>query len=310
MEAALLDRPGVAQAVVVARRDEIVGEALIGYVIADPGADLDPAELREAIGESLPAYMVPSQILLLDEFPLGATGKLDRRALPEPEFRSAEAEFVAPRNPVEEILAAIFAELVGTQRVGVYDSFFDLGGNSLTATRLVARVNAALDARIGVREVFDTPTVSALALRIEAAGAHGADQPPLVAAERPAVVPVSLAQKRMWFINQFDTASPAYNVVLPVRLDGDLDRAALRAAIADVLERHESLRTRFPMVDGEPTQVIVPTAAVAPDLEPVAASETDAPSGSRSSRAADSTSRSHRRSGRCCCGSLRGRTCW
>ncbi|MCL2535795.1 MAG: amino acid adenylation domain-containing protein, partial [Nocardiaceae bacterium] len=277
VEAALLDRPGVAQAVVVARSDEIIGEALIGYVIAEPGVDVDPAALRDAVGTSLPAYMVPSQIMVLDEFPLGATGKLDRRALPEPEFGSAEAEFVAPRNPVEEILAGIFTELVGAPRVGVYDSFFDLGGNSLSATRLVARVNAALDTRIGVREVFDAPTVSALAMRIEAAGAHGADQPALTATERPPVVPVSLAQKRMWFINQFDTASPAYNVVLPVRLDGDLDRGALRAAIADVLERHESLRTRFPMVDGEPTQVIVPTAALAVDLEPVTATEIEAP---------------------------------
>ncbi|BCN49118.1 hypothetical protein RE9416_24190 [Prescottella equi] len=275
VEATLLSRPGVAQAVVVVRRDELVGEALVGYVIADPGVELEPAALREFLAESLPPYMVPSQILVLDEFPLGSTGKLDRRALPAPEFGSVEAEFVAPRGPVEEILALIFGELVGTTRIGVYDSFFDLGGNSLTATRLVARVNDALDAHIGVRDVFDAPTVAALALRIESGGMRGSERAPLEPAERPAAVPVSLAQKRMWFINQFDTSSAAYNVVLPVRLDGDLDRGALRAAVADVLDRHESLRTRFPMIDGEPVQVIVPTAAVAPDLEPESVAEQD-----------------------------------
>ncbi|EME17622.1 non-ribosomal peptide synthetase, partial [Rhodococcus triatomae] len=277
VEAALLAAAGVAQSVVVVHHDDITGESLIGYVVADAGAEVDPGAVRAAAAGELAAYMVPAQVFVLDEFPLGATGKLDRKALPEPEFVVSSAEFVAPRNPVEEILCAIVADLVAAPRVGVHDNFFDLGGNSLIAARLVARANAALGGRIGVREVFDAPTVATLALRVESATASAADRPPLVPEPRPTPVPVALAQQRMWFVNQFDTTSPAYNIVMPIRLDGDLDEAALAAAVTDVLERHEALRTRFPLVDGAPTQEVLTTDEVDLDLTAVPIPETDLP---------------------------------
>ncbi|ELB94764.1 non-ribosomal peptide synthetase, partial [Rhodococcus wratislaviensis IFP 2016] len=277
VEAAVLAHPSVAQAVVTVHRSEATGESLVGYVIPVAGADIDTAVVRDAAAEALPAYMVPTRIIVLDRFPLGATGKLDRGALPEPEFLSPSAEFVTPRNPIEEILASIFADLLDAPRIGVHDSFFDLGGNSLVATRLVARVNAALGSRIGVREIFDAPTVATLATRIESEAVQGAERPPLVAGVRPDRLPVSLAQKRMWFINQFDLDSPAYNIALAVRLTGDLDEDAMQDAVADVMDRHESLRTRFPMVEGEPVQVILPTEDVVPDLSPIVTTEAELP---------------------------------
>ncbi|MFD4183507.1 AMP-binding protein, partial [Rhodococcus sp. NPDC058514] len=136
VESAMFVDPAVAQSVVVVHHSAVTGESLIGYVIAEAGAEVDIAGLRTALAKVLPGYMVPAQIIVLDEFPLGATGKLDRRALPAPDFLVSRAEYLAPRNPIEEILATITADLLGNPRIGVHDNFFDLGGNSLIATRL------------------------------------------------------------------------------------------------------------------------------------------------------------------------------
>ncbi|MFF2552776.1 amino acid adenylation domain-containing protein [Nocardia sp. NPDC058058] len=239
IEAALLARPGVTQAVVVVRADAHAGDQLIGYVVGAADAD----ELKAALAQALPSYMVPSAVLVLDEFPLNASGKLDRRALPAPVFEAKV--FRAPATPIEEIVAGVFADLLGVDRVGADDDFFELGGNSLIATRAVARVNEALDTNVGVRELFETATVSGLAARIVPGAGTGA-RPPLVAGERPARVPLSLAQQRMWVLNQFDPDSPAYNIPMAIRLQGELDVPALRQAVEDVLTRHEVLRTRYP----------------------------------------------------------------
>ncbi|MCL2533503.1 MAG: amino acid adenylation domain-containing protein, partial [Nocardiaceae bacterium] len=222
----------------------------------------------------LPAHMVPASIMVLDEIPLTPIGKLDRRALPEPEFLPSATMFRAPTNPTEQTIVDVFAEVLGLERIGVDDSFFDLGGNSLIATRVIARLSAALGVDLAVRALFEAPTPHELARWVAREGIAEPTRPPLVAKARPRRVPLSLAQKRMWFINQFDTESAAYNIPLAVRLTGDLDTAALRAAVGDVLERHESLRTYFPttalpssdLADGEPEQVIVPVAEAAPDL--------------------------------------------
>ena len=215
--------------------------------------------------------MVPTALVVLDEIPLTPVGKLDRRALPAPDFTSGAGSFRSPRSATEHTVAQIFADILGLDRVGIDESFFEVGGNSLSATKLVSRVNAALGTDLGVRAIFEAPTVAALSSTISAVSTSRGSRPILTAVERPETVPVSFAQQRMWFINQFDTTSPAYNVPLAIRLTGVLDVGALRHAVADVIERHESLRTVFPTVDGRPTQVVVSGAEVAPDLhaEPV-----------------------------------------
>ena len=181
-------------------------------------------------------------------------GKLDTRALPAPEYQDAD-RYRAPASAVEEILAGIYAQVLGVERVGVDDSFFDLGGDSLSAMRLIAAINTGLDAGLAVRAVFEAPTVAQLAPRI---GGDEGRLEPLVAGERPAVVPLSFAQNRLWFIDQLQGPSPVYNMAVALRLRGRLDVDALGAALADVVGRHESLRTLFPAVEGIPRQLVVP----------------------------------------------------
>ncbi|WP_278264596.1 non-ribosomal peptide synthetase [Nocardia sp. AG03] len=260
IETALLAQPEVSQAVAIVA-DSAVGEQLVAYVVPKPGAEIEQAPLLAAVGESLPAYMIPAAVVTLDAFPLNTSGKLDRKALPAPTFTAGV--FRAPSTPTEEIVAGVYADLLGMARVGADDDYFALGGNSLLATRAVARINEALDADLTIRDLFETPTVTALAARVGATGA-AAGRPALVAAERPQRIPLSLAQQRMWVLNQLDPASGSYNIPFALRLSGDLDVAALDAAVLDVLGRHESLRTRFPAVDGTPVQEIRTVAEVLP----------------------------------------------
>ena len=213
----------------------------------------DPAEIRAALAERLPAYMVPAAVVVLQALPLTLNGKLDKRALPAPEYREAD-RYRAPANAIEEILAGIYAQVLGVERVGVDDSFFDLGGDSLSAMRLIAAVNTGLDAGLAVRAVFEAPTVARLAPRI---GEGVARLEPLVAVERPAMVPLSFAQQRLWFLDQLQGPSPVYNMATALRLGGRLDVEALGAALADVVGRHESLRTVFAAPEGIPRQVVV-----------------------------------------------------
>ncbi|WP_120313386.1 non-ribosomal peptide synthetase, partial [Mycobacterium mantenii] len=220
----------------------------------DPRTNTKIGEVRERLSAWLPEYMVPTHIVALEEFPMTSSGKLDRKALPEPEYQDVD-RYRAPATAAEEILVGIYAQVLGLERVGVDDSFFDLGGDSLSAMRLIAAVNTSLNSDLGVRAVFEAPTAAELALL---AGGD-ADRPePLVAGERPAVIPLSFAQTRLWFIDQFQGPSPIYNVTVALRLCGHLDTGALAAALADVVGRHESLRTVFASADGIPQQVVVP----------------------------------------------------
>ncbi|MFE9327890.1 amino acid adenylation domain-containing protein [Nocardia sp. NPDC052278] len=263
IETALLAQPSVSQAAASVVQS---GDQLVGYVVPRPGQQVEPQELRTAVAEVLPAYMIPAAIVVLDAFPLNTSGKLDRKALPAPTFTARE--FRAPITPTQEIVAAVFAEVLGIERVGLDDDYFALGGNSLLATRVIARINDALDTNVAVRDLFETSTVAALAAGITpGAGRAAAARIPLTKAERPEQVPLSLAQQRMWVLNRIDPESPAYNLPFAIRLTGELDVAALRLAVEDVLVRHEALRTRFPTAGtgGQAYQEILPAAEVLPD---------------------------------------------
>jgi amino acid adenylation domain-containing protein/non-ribosomal peptide synthase protein (TIGR01720 family) len=250
IQAALNALDGVEQAAVVAREDRPGDKRLVGYV----AGSAEPARARAALAERLPAYMVPAAVVVLDALPLTPNGKLDTRALPAPDYQDVDG-YRAPANPVEELLAGIYARVLGVERVGVDASFFDLGGDSLSAMRVVAAVNTTLNAGLAVRVLFEAPTVAQLAPRI---GVDAGGLEPLVAEERPAVVPLSFAQNRLWFIDQLQGPSAVYNIAVALRLSGRPDGDALGAALADVVDRHESLRTLFPAVDGIPQQLVVP----------------------------------------------------
>ncbi|MFQ6230991.1 amino acid adenylation domain-containing protein, partial [Nocardia sp. NPDC002869] len=273
IESALLAHPAVSQAVVTVAASDL-GEQLVGYVVPAPGAQIVSAALLDDLRDVLPVYMIPAVVMELDAFPLNTSGKLDRKALPAPVFETRE--FRAVSTPIEEIVAGVFADVLGVQRIGADDDFFALGGNSLIATQVAARLGAALDTTVPVRMLFETPTVAALAVRVEQAGASG--RVALTPRERPIQilptgevveqVPLSLAQQRMWFLNRYDTESAVNNIPIAIRMSGYLDIAALQVAFIDVIDRHESLRTVFPQKGRAPVQVILDAAQVVPDLTP------------------------------------------
>ncbi|MFE9749544.1 amino acid adenylation domain-containing protein [Saccharothrix saharensis] len=251
VEAALAGHADVGALAVVVREDRPDDKRLVAYVTP---ADVDTAALRASAETRLPGYMVPSAFVALDALPLTPNGKLDRHALPAPDSGAAGR---APRTPLEELLVAVFADVLGVERVGVDEGFFDLGGHSLLATRLISKVRAALGVELSLRSVFDHPTPAGLALVV--AGASAARSRP-TARPRPDVLPLSSAQRRLWFLHGLDETGGTYNVPLPLRLTGPLDREALLAALGDVVTRHEPLRTRYPEVDGEPVQQVLDVA--------------------------------------------------
>src|SRR5437870_1009021 len=256
IEAALLGHGGVSQAAVVARAGGAGGTQLVGYVVLAAGCAADAGELRAHVGARLPEYMVPSAIVVVDGFPLTANGKLDRSALPAPEFRASVGRL--PRSPQEELLCALFAEVLGVERVGIDDDFFALGGHSLLATRLISRIRSSLDVEVSIRSLFEARTVCGL---VECLRDARVGRAALRAVDRPAQVPLSFAQRRLWFLERLEGGGSTYTMPLAVRLRGELDVTALEAALGDVVARHESLRTIFPERDGVPRQEILAASA-------------------------------------------------
>ncbi|MEA2692878.1 MAG: hypothetical protein QOJ16_2265, partial [Acidobacteriota bacterium] len=260
IEAALENEPGVRAAAVLAREDRPGDRRLVAYLaLAAPGVLHD---LRQALGRRLPAYMVPGAFVVLDDLPLSANGKVDRRALANrlPETEPAGAAKLAasePGSPLEARLAEMWAELLGRERVGVQDDFFALGGHSLLATRLVSRVRRELGVELPLRAVFEAPTVAALAARL---GPALPSQPGLVPVPREGDLPLSFAQERLWFLDQLDPGSASYNVAGAVRLAGRLSAAAMAAALSALALRQKTLRTTFPTGEDGPVQVIAPAA--------------------------------------------------
>ncbi|WP_413471445.1 amino acid adenylation domain-containing protein, partial [Streptomyces sp. MB09-02B] len=270
IEAELVRHPAVAEAAVVVREDRPGDRRLVAYVVA-AGAAPGAGVLRDRLRRRLPEFMVPTAFLTLDALPLTPNRKLDRRALPAPDY-AAESAGRAPRSPREEILCTLFAEVLGAARIGVDDSFFDLGGHSLLASRLVSRIRTALGVELSVRQFFETPTIAGLSGVLD--GAAGA-RAPLVARPRPERVPLSPAQQRLWFLYQFEGPSATYNVPTALRLTGPVDRGALDRAIGDVLERHESLRTVFAEDPQGSRQVVLAADRVGHRLDVVDVTEED-----------------------------------
>ncbi|MFF2013512.1 amino acid adenylation domain-containing protein, partial [Streptomyces sp. NPDC058195] len=259
IETALGQCTGVSRSVAVVREDTPGDRRLVGYVRPEPGAVLDPAALRADLADRMPDYMVPAVVVVLDEIPLMPNGKADRRKLPAPEY--AAVGIRGPRSPREEILCGLFADVLGVERVGIDDGFFDLGGHSLLATRLVGRVRAVLGAELSIRQLFETPSVAGLARVLDGAATG---RPAVRAMARPERVPLSFGQERLWFLHGLEGPSATYNVPMAVRLSGPLDRGALRAALDDVVARHESLRTVYGQDAGGSYQVVLGAGAEVP----------------------------------------------
>ncbi|WP_446039092.1 amino acid adenylation domain-containing protein [Streptomyces sp. SID1121] len=251
IEAVLRTDPSVRAACVLVREDLPGDRTLTAYVVPAPGRTPDPDLLAAHVGRHLPAYMVPTAIQPLDALPLTPNGKLDRAALPAP-APAPGASGRPPRRAHEEILAGLFADVLGVDRVGADDNFFALGGHSLLATRLIGRVRTALGTESEIRTLFKNPTVATFATAL--ADAARPARPALVPRERPAVLPLSYAQQRLWFLHRLEGPSATYNIPFAIRMDGPLDTDALRLALHDLVTRHAALRTVFPGDDGGPRQ--------------------------------------------------------
>jgi amino acid adenylation domain-containing protein len=257
-----MEHEAVGEAIVVVREETAGQKRLVAYVVANGTTELSSAGLRGSLQEKLPEYMVPAAFVQLDELPLTANGKVDRRALPLPETVSAplDGNSAAPQTPVEELLVGIWSEVLGVEQVGRDDNFFELGGHSLLATQVLARVRHAFHVELPLRAVFEAATPARLAAVVEAATgvgiAQAAGMPPVVPVSREAALPLSFAQQRLWFLDQFEPGSAAYNVPAAVRLTGNLDIPALERSLNEVVRRHEALRTTFATRDGQPVQII------------------------------------------------------
>ncbi|HEV7785914.1 MAG TPA: condensation domain-containing protein, partial [Thermoanaerobaculia bacterium] len=268
IEAALRDVPGVEEVAVAVFATAAGDHRLAGFYVAAPDGPA-AGELLARLRERLPAYMVPASLAPLAALPRTANGKIDRKALPQPEWGFASGGAAeAPRTPLEQMLAAIWCDVLGVEQVGREDRFFDRGGHSLLATQVVSRVRGDLGIELPVRAVFETRDLAALAARIAAelalaeSGQPEVAIPPLVPQPRPEIVPLSFAQQRLWLADQLTPGSAAYNIPYAVRADGCLDVPALARAFEELARRHEPLRTTFADAGGEPAQRISPPAPV------------------------------------------------
>ncbi|HVR95216.1 MAG TPA: condensation domain-containing protein, partial [Thermoanaerobaculia bacterium] len=261
IEAALLTCPALRQAVVVARHG-----ALVAYIVQR--SEGETPDLRSFLKGRLPEYMVPVAFMTLPALPLNANGKVDLRALPDPEREPETGETVAPRTPLEALIAEVWGEVLGTGRFGVRDNFFELGGDSIKGAILMHRLQRRLGETLPVVVLFDAPTVERLASYLEARRPAEAAEPvrrlvpiePGIPQDGPP--PLSFAQERLWFLQQLDPVGSAYNMPNALRLRGRLDVAALERAVREVVRRHEALRTRFSLPDGFPVPIVEPVPAL------------------------------------------------
>jgi acyl carrier protein len=258
IEAVLNGHPAVKQSVVIVREDERGDRRLLAFVVGEEGTAA--VELKRHMRERLPEYMVPEAVLLLEEMPVTTNGKVDRRRLPVAQIEGGQRARQSDnaRTPAEEMLAGIFGEVLEYDRIGRSENFFEIGGHSLLATQVVSRIREVFGVEIAVRSIFDEPTVEGLVRRIEEMmrGEEKEVAPPLVRVPRDRRLPLSFAQQRLWFIEQLEPGNSVYNNPGVMNLEGRLDLEALERALNEIGKRHEALRTRIEVEDGEPFQVI------------------------------------------------------
>jgi amino acid adenylation domain-containing protein len=257
IEARLAQHPEVDRCVVVVAESQPGHKQLVAYVATTATVNAD--RLRLFLRRTLPEYMVPATFLFLHSLPLTPNGKIDRKALPTPDADRLADDFEPPATPTQDLVAGIWGEILGLERIGRRDQFFELGGHSLLATQVMSRVRAAFRIELPLRTLFDHPTVEAFASAIDRAGLEGESGqiPPLVPVPRTDHLPLSFAQQRLWFLTQMDPESGAYNLPFALRLGGALNHRILERSFLALVRRHETLRTTFPAVDGEPRQVVV-----------------------------------------------------
>jgi NRPS condensation-like uncharacterized protein/acyl carrier protein len=264
IEVVLREHPSVKECIVLVKDDQVGNQQLVGYIILNAGVERQAggAELREYLRERLPEYMVPTVFMIMNEWPLTPSGKVDVRALPQPEVKRDKLMrvYVAPETPVQQIVAGIWAELLKVEVVGANDNFFELGGHSLLATQVISRIRETFKQEISVRSLFGKPTVAEWAATIEMAlsEGHGLEAPPIVRVPRDGELPLSFAQQRLWFLDQLEPGSIFYNISSAIKLTGVLDVDAMERALTEIVRRHEVLRTTFSQVNGEPQQIISP----------------------------------------------------
>lgn len=260
IEAALRQHPSVNDDAVLVREDNRGAKRLTAYVVAANEQAFLNGALRKYLQEKLPEYMVPELFVPLGRLPLTPTGKLDRRALPQPgNERPVNAEFVAPATLVQEVVAAIWADVLGVEKVGKIDNFFHLGGHSLLAIQVVSRLREAFNAEVPVRSLFESPSLEQFSGRVQQIIRGSNAQPPsLRLAPRDGAVMLSHAQQRLWFLDQLNPNSNAYNIPVAVRFNTQLNVCALEDALSETVRRHEILRTTFGSIEGQPIQIIAP----------------------------------------------------
>jgi amino acid adenylation domain-containing protein len=267
VEEVLSRHPAVREAVVVASAYGPDDVRLVAYVTALPDVEVpSAAELKQHLKASLPEPMIPSAFVALERLPLTPNGKVDRAALPAPESdrSSTEAAFVPPRGPVEEMLASLWAAVLGVDRIGASDDFFDLGGHSLLATQVVSRIRDAFGVALPLGDFFEDPTLAAVASQIEELmrAEAGPEIPPLRPVEPDGPIPASFSQQSLWFLDQLSPGQSTFNVTLAGRIRGPLDRDVLERSFAEIVRRHGTLRTTFDSIDGQPIQVVAPQLAL------------------------------------------------
>jgi alpha-ketoglutarate-dependent taurine dioxygenase/acyl carrier protein len=263
----------------VALKERDGEKRLVGYVVMRPDSQTQAWELRARLKERLPEHMIPAAIVGLECLPLTASGKVDRRALPDPEPTrpEQEASFAEPRDETEEKLVEMWTELLGIARIGVHDNFFEAGGDSLLATQLIARVNKGFNVSVPLRALFDEPTIAGLARNVEICRSTDEKSPASIAPGlRTEPLPLSYAQERLWFVDQLLKDSPLFNVATAVHLRGKLQLDPLEQTFSEIIKRHETLRTVFTLVDDAPVQVILdpqPISIPVSDLSHLSAEE-------------------------------------